>query len=57
MVQFTAIYCNSVRRLLNSNSPIFKSNCYAYVMLSHRSIDIDTKEDFELAKYLIAKVS
>lgn len=52
-----AIYCNSVRRLLDSNSPIFKSNCYAYVMPSHRSIDIDTKEDFELAEYLIVKVS
>ena len=51
-----AIYCNSVRRLLNSNSPIFKSNCYAYVMPSQRSVDIDTKEDFELAEYLIKKL-
>ena len=51
-----AIYCNSVRLLLNSNSPIFKSNCYAYVMPSQRSVDIDTKEDFELAEYLIKKL-
>ena len=50
-----AIYCNSVQRLLNSNSIIFKSNCYAYVMPSQRSVDIDTKEDFELAEYLIKK--
>lgn len=50
-----AIYCNSVRRLFCSNSPIFKSNCYAYVMPSNRSVDIDTKEDFELAEFLMAK--
>jgi CMP-N,N'-diacetyllegionaminic acid synthase len=50
-----AIYCNSVQRLLSSNSPVFKSNCYAYVMPSNRSVDIDTKDDFELAEYYITK--
>lgn len=50
-----AIYCNLVKRLLNSNSPIFKSNCYAYIMPFNRSIDIDTKDDFELAEYYISK--
>ena len=50
-----AIYCNSVKRLLKSNSLIFKSNCYAYIMPSNRSVDIDTKDDFELAEYYISK--
>ena len=50
-----AIYCNSVKRLLNSDSPIFKSNCYAYVMPFNKSVDIDTKDDFELAEYYITK--
>jgi CMP-N-acetylneuraminic acid synthetase len=50
-----AIYCNSVQVLLNSNSPVFKSNCYAYVMPPNRSVDIDTKEDFDLADYYITK--
>ena len=50
-----AIYCNSVKRLLKSNSPVFKSNCYAYIMPVNRSVDIDTKEDFELAEYYVNK--
>ena len=50
-----AIYCNLVRVLLNSNSPVFKSNHYAYVMPTNRSVDIDTKEDFDLAEYYITK--
>lgn len=51
-----AIYCNCVKRLLKSNSFIFKSNCYAYVMPSNKSVDIDTIEDFELAEYYISKI-
>ena len=50
-----AIYCNLVKRLLKSNSPVFKSNCYAYIMPTNRSVDIDTKEDFELAEYYVKK--
>ena len=50
-----AIFCNSIKRLLNSNSPIFNSNCYAYVMPLKRSVDIDTKDDFELAEYYMTK--
>jgi CMP-N,N'-diacetyllegionaminic acid synthase len=50
-----AIYCNSVQRLLASNSPIFESNCYAYVMPLNRSVDIDTFDDFELASFYISK--
>jgi CMP-N,N'-diacetyllegionaminic acid synthase len=50
-----AIYCNSVKRLLNSNSPVFNSNCYAYVMPLKRSVDINTKDDFELADYYLTK--
>lgn len=50
-----AIYCNSIQRLLHSSSPVFKSNCYAYVMPSNRSIDIDTLDDFELAEFFIIK--
>lgn len=50
-----AIYCNSVERLMQSDSLLFRSNCYAYVMPRERSVDIDTMEDFVLAEYYIAK--
>lgn len=50
-----AIYCNLVKLLLKSDSLLFKSNCFAYVMPSNRSVDIDTKEDFELAEHYMAK--
>ena len=51
-----SIYCNAVSILLESNSPLSISNCYAYVMPSKRSVDIDTLEDFELAEYYMGKV-
>ena len=40
----------SMNRCLNYNS-----SCFAYVMPSERSIDIDTEFDFELAEFLMKK--
>ena len=51
-----SIYCNAVSVLLASNSLLSISNCYAYVMPSKRSVDIDTFEDFELAEYYMSRV-
>ena len=50
-----AIYCNNIDKLHKSDSLIFESNSYAYVMPRKKSVDIDTIEDFELAEFFLSK--
>ena len=51
-----AIYCNNTARVLNSDSLLFETNSYAYIMNSRDSVDIDTYEDLEYARYLMSKL-
>lgn len=47
-----AIYMVSVP-FLEEGINIYRQGCYAYVMGSRKSIDIDTQLDFDIAEYLI----
>lgn len=49
-----AIYMVSVP-FLEEESNIYRQGCYAYVMDSRKSIDIDTQLDFDIAEYLVIK--
>lgn len=47
-----AIYMVGVP-FLEEGTDIYRQGCYAYVMDSRKSIDIDTQLDFDIAEYLI----
>lgn len=49
-----AIYMVSVP-FLEDGTNIYRQGCYAYVMDSRKSIDIDTQLDFDIAEYLVVK--
>lgn len=49
-----AIYMVSVP-FLQEEINIYRQGCYAYVMDSRKSIDIDTQLDFDIAEYLVIK--
>ena len=49
-----AIYMVSVP-FLEDGTNIYRQGCYAYVMDSRKSIDIDTQLDFDIAEYLVIK--
>ena len=53
MVLFFGVRWKSIMRTLI----LFEYNSYAYVMPQCRSVDIDSKIDFELVKILYAKKS
>jgi len=48
------IYISSLKKFLNFKS-FFKGKMRLYVMPRHRSVDIETKTDFELAKFFYKK--
>ena len=50
-----AIYLCKTDKLLKEKSFFLKKNIFAYVMNSNNSIDIDTKEDFELASLYLSQ--
>ena len=50
-----AIYLCKTDKLLIEKSFFLKKNIFAYVMNSNNSIDIDTKEDFELASLYLSQ--
>jgi len=50
-----AIYVINIQKLLEKKSFFLEENIYAYVMDQKKSIDIDTRLDFEIAGYLLAK--
>lgn len=49
-----AIYMVSAP-FLEEETNIYRQGCYAYVMDSRKSIDIDTQLDFDIAEYLLTK--
>lgn len=49
-----AIYMVSVP-FLEEETNVYRQGCYAYVMDSRKSIDIDTQLDFDIAEYLVIK--
>ena len=51
-----AVYCHCVAKLMKSDIFLFQRNSFAYVMPSNRSVDIDTREDFELAEFYFSKM-
>lgn len=51
-----AIYIADVTKLLEKKSFFLEEKIYAYVMDQKKSIDIDTKLDFEIANYLLTAV-
>lgn len=51
-----AIYIANVKQFLEDND-LYVKNCYAYIMDKKRSVDIDTIDDFEYAKYLIENIN
>ncbi|QOP42606.1 acylneuraminate cytidylyltransferase family protein [Sulfurimonas sediminis] len=51
-----AIYVISVTKLLEKKSFFLEESIYAYVMDQKKSIDIDTKLDFEIASYLLSRL-
>ena len=50
-----AIYLCKTDKLLKEKSFFLKKNIFAYVMNSNNSIDIDRKEDFELASLYLSQ--
>ena len=44
-----AIYVGSIEKFKNENSFFLSENCHAYIMNQNISVDIDTKNDFDLA--------
>ena len=42
-------------KILKKTRKYYHKNSFAYIMPNEKSIDIDDKEDFEIAKYLIKK--
>lgn len=48
-----AIYICQTETLMKEKSFFLKENIYAYIMQQHKSIDIDTKIDFDFAQFLI----
>lgn len=40
---------------LKENTNIYRKGCFAYVMDSDLSVDIDTQQDFEMAEFIIRK--
>jgi len=50
-----AIYLAKVTKLLEEKSFFLKENIYAFVMDQKKSIDIDTKLDFEIASCLLSR--
>ena len=51
-----AIYIVSIEDIMNPEFEFYSSDCYAYVMDSGRSIDIDTETDFRIAEVLLHEV-
>jgi len=47
-----AIYLTKAKRTLDENSLLFRSNTFAFKMKRNASVDIDTIEDMNYAKYL-----
>ena len=47
-----AIYICKTEKFLEEESFFLKENCFAYEMPKERSIDIDTRFDFDIANYL-----
>ncbi|MCK9224207.1 MAG: acylneuraminate cytidylyltransferase family protein [Candidatus Muirbacterium halophilum] len=50
-----ALYICSTKKFLEQGCLFLKENIYAYKMLESISVDIDTKEDFEYAEFLMNK--
>ncbi|WP_297443255.1 acylneuraminate cytidylyltransferase family protein [Sulfurimonas sp.] len=49
-----AIYVINIQKLLEKKSFFLEKNIYAYVMDQKKSIDIDTKLDFDIAGYMFS---
>jgi len=52
-----AIYICKIDRLLEEKTFFIKDNIYAYVMDRERSVDIDERIDFQMAKLIIEKTN
>ena len=50
-----AIYICKINKLLEEKSLFLKDNIYAFKMPQEKSIDIDTKLEFIIAKHLLNK--
>ncbi|MCL1139591.1 cytidylyltransferase domain-containing protein [Shewanella pneumatophori] len=50
-----AIFCYKVENLILNNGINYKNNIFPYFMDRYSSVDIDTKDDFDYAEYLLLK--